>query len=100
MKSRVPAAMVAEGLQASGFSMRVCLVYDCLFPYTVGGAERWYRDLGRRLVSDGHEVTYLTMRQWDRRERPEADGMRVVAVARRFELYSGGRRRILPPLAL
>ena len=26
--------------------MRICLVYDCLFPHTVGGAERWYRNLG------------------------------------------------------
>jgi hypothetical protein len=23
--------------------MQVCLVYDCLFPYTVGGTERWRR---------------------------------------------------------
>ena len=22
--------------------MRICVVYDCLFPWTVGGAERWY----------------------------------------------------------
>ena len=27
--------------------MRICLVYDCLFPHTVGGAERWYRNLAR-----------------------------------------------------
>jgi hypothetical protein len=25
--------------------MRICLVYDCLFRYTVGGAERWYRNI-------------------------------------------------------
>ena len=25
----------------------ICLVYDCLFPHTVGGAERWYRNLAR-----------------------------------------------------
>ena len=37
--------------------MRVCLVYDCLFPHTVGGAERWYRNLAERLAADGHEVT-------------------------------------------
>ena len=30
--------------------MRVCIVYDCLFPYTVGGAERWYRNLAERLA--------------------------------------------------
>ena len=79
--------------------MRVCLVYDCLFPYTVGGAERWYRNLGERLAADGHEVTYLTLRQWDRGERGEVPGVHVVAVGPRMELYAGeGRRRILPPL--
>ena len=46
--------------------VRVCLAYDCLYPYTVGGAERWYRSLAERLAADGHEVTYLTRLQWDR----------------------------------
>jgi glycosyltransferase involved in cell wall biosynthesis len=77
--------------------VHVCLVYDCLYPYTVGGAERWYRNLAERLVARGHEVTYLTRRQWD----GEADvpGVRVLAVAPRMELYAHGRRRLLPPLA-
>ncbi|HMJ95304.1 MAG TPA: glycosyltransferase [Thermoleophilaceae bacterium] len=79
--------------------MRVCLVYDCLFPYTVGGAERWYRNLGERLAADGHEVTYLTLRQWDRHERAEVPGVRVVSAGPRLQLYApGGRRRVLPPL--
>ncbi len=79
--------------------MRVCLVYDCLFPYTVGGAERWYRNLAERLARDGHEVTYITLRQWPRDERPQIDGLRVVAVGPRMQLYTeDGRRRILPPL--
>ena len=79
--------------------MRICLVYDCLFPYTVGGAERWYRNVGERLAAEGHEVTYLTLRQWARDERGEVPGVRVVSAAPRMELYTaGGRRRILPPL--
>ena len=79
--------------------MRICLVYDCLFPYTVGGAERWYRNLGERLATDGHEVTYLTLRQWKRGESGEVPGVRVLAVGPRMALYAeGGRRRILPPL--
>ena len=99
MKSRVPAAMVAEGLQASAASMRICLVYDCLFPYTVGGAERWYRNLGERLAADGHEVTYLTLRQWDRHQRGQVPGVRVVGAGPRMTLYTrSGRRRILPPI--
>ena len=46
--------------------MRICLIYDCLYPHTVGGAERWYRGLAERLVGEGHEVTYVTLRQWPR----------------------------------
>ena len=79
--------------------MRICLVYDCLFPYTVGGAERWYRNLGERLAADGHEVTYLTLRQWDRGHDAAYAGVRVRAVGPRMALYTGTRRRILPPLA-
>ncbi|HEY2537297.1 MAG TPA: glycosyltransferase [Solirubrobacteraceae bacterium] len=81
--------------------MRICIVYDCLYPHTVGGAERWYRNLAERLAADGHEVTYLTLRQWDRSEIPKpADGkIKVISAGPRMSLYtSDGRRRIAPPL--
>ncbi len=78
--------------------MRICLVYDCLFPHTVGGAERWYRTLAEGLTAAGHEVTYVTMRQWGDEGPSPPDGVEVVAVAPTMELYSDGRRRILPPL--
>lgn len=79
--------------------MRVCLVYDCLFPYTVGGAERWYRSLAERLAADGHQVSYLTLRQWDRDLDPAVQGVHVRVVGPRMALYAGGgRRRMLPPL--
>ena len=79
--------------------MRVCVVYDCLFPLTVGGAERWYRNLAERLAREGHEVTYLTRRQWPRSRPPTVPGVRIVAVSPPGDLYTrSGRRRILPPL--
>jgi glycosyltransferase involved in cell wall biosynthesis len=91
--------MLANVLALSAASMRICLIYDCLFPYTVGGAERWYRNLAERLADEGHEVTYITLRQWERGERAEVPGVRVVTAGPRMALYtSGGRRRILPPL--
>lgn len=76
--------------------MRICLVYDCLFPWTIGGAERWYRNLGERLAADGHEVSYLTLRQWT--EAPIIKGVRVIEVGPQMALYSEGKRRLLPPL--
>ena len=89
----------AEDLRTSRRRMRICLVYDCLFPYTVGGAERWYRNLAERLAAEGHEVTYLTLRQWERGSRPGRDGRRR-AGGRPADgaLRRAGRRRILPPL--
>ncbi len=79
--------------------MRVCLVYDCLFPHTVGGAERIYRNLAERLAADGHDVTYLTLRQWSRGADPGVPGVKVLAVGPRMSLYAGpGRRRVLPPI--
>lgn len=81
-------------------AMRVCIIYDCLFPYTIGGGERWFRNLAERLAAEGHEVTYLTLRQWPRGERVEIDErVRVITAGPRMALYTGsGRRRILPPL--
>jgi glycosyltransferase involved in cell wall biosynthesis len=75
------------------------LIYDCLFPHTVGGAERWYRSLAERLAADGHEVTYLTLRQWARGTDPDVPGVQVVVAGPRMPLYGEeGRRRVLPPL--
>jgi glycosyltransferase involved in cell wall biosynthesis len=78
--------------------VRIALVYDCLYPNTVGGAERWLRALAERLA-DEHEVTYVTRRQWERGEEPSIDGVRCIAVAPGGPIYRpDGRRRLLPPL--
>jgi glycosyltransferase involved in cell wall biosynthesis len=80
--------------------MRICVVYDCLFPYTIGGGERWFRNLAERLAAEGHEVTYLTLRQWERGTRLDLDErVRVITAGPRMALYTeSGRRRIVPPL--
>jgi glycosyltransferase involved in cell wall biosynthesis len=80
-------------------AVRICIVYDCLFPWTVGGAERWYRNLADELARADHEVAYLTRRQWAEAEEPQIDGVRVFAVSGEAELYGAdGNRRVGPPL--
>jgi glycosyltransferase involved in cell wall biosynthesis len=77
--------------------VRIAIVYDCLYPHTVGGAERWYRALAERLASS-HEVTYLTRLQWSRDEGPGTP-FPVVAVTGPMTLYApSGRRRVWPPV--
>jgi glycosyltransferase involved in cell wall biosynthesis len=79
--------------------MRIAIVYDCLYPYTVGGAERRYATVLAQLAQR-HTVTYLTRRQWPRDATVSAPpGARVVAVSGGRHLYcASGRRKILPPL--
>jgi glycosyltransferase involved in cell wall biosynthesis len=75
--------------------MRVCLAYDCLYPWTVGGAERWYRGLAEELAGAGHEVTYLTRLQWAKDAPPRLPAIRVLSVSPSEPLYTEtGRRRI------
>jgi glycosyltransferase involved in cell wall biosynthesis len=74
--------------------VRVCLVFDCLYPHTVGGAERWYRNLAEGLAAQGVQVSYLTLLQWDPDAGPNVPNVEVLAVAPRMNLYVDGRRSI------
>ena len=78
--------------------MRVCLVYDHLFPQTIGGTERWMRDLALNLAALDHEVTYLTMRHWDSAAPPSLPGVQVLGLARPGSIYGDDRRTFGPPL--
>jgi glycosyltransferase involved in cell wall biosynthesis len=78
---------------------RICIVYDCLYPWTVGGAERWLTALARFVAEQGHEVTYITRIQWPTDDPPEIPGVRVVGVSPNDELYrSDGSRTLREPL--
>ena len=76
--------------------MRVCLVYDHLYPATVGGGERWMHDLGAALAAAGHEVTYVTMRHWDDAP-PVIEGVEIVGLVPAGTVYADGRRSLGPP---
>jgi glycosyltransferase involved in cell wall biosynthesis len=75
--------------------VRICLVYDCLYPWTVGGAERRMRELAEALAAVGHEVTYLTRKQWADNEEPVLPDISVVAVSREEPLYGPDGNRTI-----
>ena len=81
---------------ASG--MRICLVYDCLFPlHRRRAPSAGIATSPSAWRPTGHEVTYLTLRQWARGERAAARAARARASRSgpRMALYTaGGRRRI------
>jgi glycosyltransferase involved in cell wall biosynthesis len=79
--------------------LRIALIYDRLYPYEIGGFERFYRDLAERLAAH-HDVTFLTRTQWAPKQRPDLPaGVRLVAFDCGRQVYTpSGRRRILPTL--
>jgi glycosyltransferase involved in cell wall biosynthesis len=78
--------------------LRIAIVYDCFYPCTIGGAERWYRALAEHLARH-HQVTFLTRRQWERGAGPQACGFHLIGFPSGRQLYTRtGRRRIGPPL--
>ncbi|MFM8594609.1 MAG: hypothetical protein ACKOCK_09500, partial [Chloroflexota bacterium] len=63
--------------------MRIGIAYDCCYPCTIGGAERWYRSLAEELAARGHDVTYLTQMQWAADDPPSMEGVRIVPLGGR-----------------
>lgn len=73
--------------------MRIAVVFDCLYPFTTGGGEKQYRQFAMEFARAGHEVEYLTRRQWQG-DGEEFEGVRPVAIAPAYELYDAeGVRR-------
>ncbi len=79
--------------------MRIAIVYDAVYPYVKGGAERRYSELARRLARRGHDVHWYGMHYWDGPADERRDGVMYHGVCRARPLYTAsGRRSILQAL--
>jgi glycosyltransferase involved in cell wall biosynthesis len=72
--------------------LRIGLVYDALYPYVTGGAEKRYHELAVRLA-EHHEVHYLTWRFWDGPDEMVQDGITLHGVGRPPALYGADGKR-------
>ena len=78
--------------------LRIALVYDCVFPGSIGGIERRNAELARALAERGHRVT---LAGWNRSgaEERSAGRIRVVPLGSPVPLYDpAGRRRLAAAL--
>ena len=74
--------------------MRIALVYDAIYPWATGGAERRFAEIGRRLATH-HEVHLVGWQWWDGPARVERDGMILHGLGRAPALYgSDGKRTV------
>ena len=73
--------------------MKIALVYDVIFPYIKGGAERRIYELGRRLATR-HEVHLYGMKLWEGPDELETEGMHLHGICPAKDLYTDGRRSV------
>jgi glycosyltransferase involved in cell wall biosynthesis len=74
--------------------LRIAYVYDALHPYLLGGGERRFGELARRLA-ERHEVHYLTWQFWEGPARVVRDGVHLHGVGAPPPLYgTDGKRTV------
>ena len=71
----------------------LAFVYDAVYPWEKGGAQKRVWELARRLADD-HEVHLYGMHYWDGPEVIQREGVILHGVCEPYELYVDGRRSI------
>lgn len=73
--------------------MKIALIYDPIYPYVIGGAEKRYREFAGALAKMGHEVTLVGMKYWQGDDLITENGVRLNGICKAVPLYakSGGR---------
>ena len=72
--------------------LRIAFVYDALYPYVLGGAERRYHELARRLTSR-HDVHLVSWTWWNGDPDASLDGMTLHGVGQPPALYGADGKR-------
>jgi len=84
----------STGLDPEG-PRRFAFVYDAVYPWVKGGAERRYYELARALAAQGHDVHWYGMRYWPGPNTRRIEGILYHGVCRPRPLYTrSGRRSI------
>lgn len=79
--------------------MRIAYVYDAVYPWVKGGAERRIYELSRRLAARGHEVHCYGIKWWPQEKDIVREGVHLHGICAPRELYSGDRRSIREAVA-
>ena len=74
--------------------MKIAYVYDAIYPYSKGGAEKRIWELSRRLSNRGHEVHILGMKYWSGPNTIIHDGVFLHGVCKARSLYNNGIRSV------
>ena len=76
--------------------MRIAFVYDSVYPYRIGGGERGFWEIARRMARSGGEVYLVGMKFWDGPAEIEREGVKIRGICRAVPMYDDrGNRRLI-----
>lgn len=78
--------------------MKIAFVYDAVYPYVKGGAEKRIYELSLCMAKRGHGVHIFCMKYWAGPDVMEKDGIIYHGVCRPKKLYVSGRRSVFQAL--
>ena len=80
--------------------MKIALVYDLIYPYSIGGVESRYFSLAKNLVLKGHEVHLFGVKMWPGKNNIKVTkNLYIHGVSRYSSKYSfKGNRKIFEPI--
>lgn len=70
--------------------MRIAFIYDAVYPWIKGGAEKRIYEIGRRLADRGHEVHWFGVKWWECGKNLKNDGLRLLLSASGTTVMSVG----------
>ena len=79
--------------------VKIAYMYDVIFPYVKGGAEKRFWELAKRMTLRGHQVHLYGMMSWEGPQDFVKEGVCVHGVGKHRNLYlASGRRSFLQVL--
>jgi hypothetical protein len=75
--------------------MKIAYIYDGIYPYIKGGAEKRFWDLATRLARKGHEVHIFGRDPGIGQSNFVKEGVHIHAVSRHMAMYSPGGTRLI-----
>ncbi|MCX5701424.1 MAG: glycosyltransferase family 4 protein [Candidatus Omnitrophica bacterium] len=67
--------------------MKIAYIYDVIYPYVKGGAEKRFWELAKRLSLKGHEVHVFGMKSWQGEDSFIKEGVHIHGICKRRQLY-------------
>jgi glycosyltransferase involved in cell wall biosynthesis len=74
--------------------LEIAYLYDAVYPWVKGGAEKRIYELSQRMVRRGHTVHCYGMKWWQGENEILMDGVHLHGICQPMPLYLGGRRSI------